>query len=178
MPLPAAPAVFRGVSCRRFPSGVLQPFWLQLPVLLLRWSYLVGFEVSWVRRLVFYLVSRSSSGACGWRYFPCRRLPLGVAAFSDTVCLTYCCEGGVGWEATLPLCCRCFSCTGWFAGVHWVLHPVSGCSHRGCDCSLDDSVVVLFDSTCLLGFVCCSVVSLRFSTSVGAVRFPACFPLP
>ena len=35
------------------------------------------------------------------------------------------------------------------AGVHWVLHPVSGCSHRGCDCSLDDSVVVLFDSTCL-----------------------------
>ena len=100
-----------------------------------------------------------SSGACGWRCFPCRRLPLGVAAFSDTVCLTYCCAGGVGWEATLSLCCRCFSCTGWLAGVHWVLHPVSGCSHRVCDCSLDDSVVVLFDSTCLLGFVCCSVVS-------------------
>ena len=159
MPLPAAPAVFRGVSCRRFPSGVPQPFWLQLPVLLLRWSYLDGFEVSWVRRLVFYLVSRSSSGACGWRCFPCCRLTLGVTAFSDTVCLPYCCAGGVGWEATLPFCCQCFSCTGWLARVHWVLHPVSGCSHRRCDCPLDDSVLVLFDSTCLLGFVCCSVVS-------------------
>ena len=51
--------------------------------------------------------------------------------------------------ATLPLCCLCFACTGWLAGVHWDLHPVSGCSHRGCDCSLDDSVVVLFGSTCL-----------------------------
>ena len=132
-----------------YPLGIPQPFWLQLPVLLLRWSYVVGFEVSWVRRLVFYLVLCSSSGACGWRCLPCRRLTLGVAAFSDTVCLTYCCAGGVGWEATLPLCCLCFSCTGWLAGVHWVLHPVSGCSHRGCDCSLDDSVVVLFDSTCL-----------------------------
>ena len=121
-----------------YPSGVPQPFWFQLPVLLLRWSYVVGFEVSWVHRLVFYLVSCSSSGACGWRCLPCRRLPLGVAAFS-----------GIGWGATLPLCCLCFSCTGWLAGVHWVLHPVSGCSHRGCDCSLDDSVVVLFDSSCL-----------------------------
>ena len=39
VPLPAAPAVFRGVSCRRLPLGVTQPFWLQIPVLLLRWSY-------------------------------------------------------------------------------------------------------------------------------------------
>ena len=155
-----------------YPSGVPQLSWLQLPVLLLRWSYVVGFEVSWVRRLVFYLVSCSSS--C----LPCRRLPLGFAAFSDTTCLTYCCAGGVGWEATLPLCCMCFSCTGWLAGVHWVLHPVSGCSHRGCDCPLDDSVVVLFDylplGLCLLFFR----LLLWFSTSVGAVRFPACFPLP
>ena len=127
-------------------SGVPLPFWLQLPVLLLRWSYVVGFEVSWVRRLVFYLVSCSS---CGLRCLPCRRLPLGVAAFSDPVCLTYGCAGGVGWEATLPLCCQCFFCTGWLAGVHWVLHPVSGSSHGGCDCPLDNSVVVLFDSTCL-----------------------------
>ena len=99
-----------------YPQGVPQPFWLQLLVLLLRWSFIVGFAVSWVRRLVFYLVSCSSSGACGWRYLPCRRLPLGVAAFSDTVCLTYCCAGGVCWAATLPLCCLCFSCTGWLAG--------------------------------------------------------------
>ena len=38
VPLPAAPAVFRGVSCRSLPLGVKPPFWLQLPVLLLRWS--------------------------------------------------------------------------------------------------------------------------------------------
>ena len=112
-----------------------------------------------MRRLVFYLVPCSSSGACGLHCLPCRRLPLGVSDFSDTVCLTYCCAGGVGWAATLPLCYQCFSCTGWLAGVCWVLHPVSGSSHRGCDCSLGDSVVVLFGSTCLQGFVCCSVVS-------------------
>ena len=109
----------------------------------------VGFAVSLMRRLVFYLVPCSSSGACGLRCLPCRRLPYGVSAFSDTVCLTYCCAGGVGWAATLPLCYQCFSCTGWLAGVHCFLHPVSGGSHRGCDCSLDDCVVVLFDSTCL-----------------------------
>ena len=72
-----------------------------------------------------YLVPCSSSGACGLRCLPCRRLPLGVSAFTDTVCLTYCCAGGVGWAATLPLCYQCFSCTGWLAGVRWVLHPVS-----------------------------------------------------
>ena len=109
----------------------------------------VGFAVSFMRRLVFYLVPCSSSGACGLHCFPCRRLSLGVSAFSDTVCLTYCCAGGVGWATTLPLFYQCFSCTGWLAGDRWVLHPVSGSSHRGCDCSLGDSVVVLFGSTCL-----------------------------
>ena len=37
----------------------------------------------------------------------------------------------------------CFSCSGWLAGVHWVLHPVSGCSSWGCVCSLGDSVITL-----------------------------------
>ena len=104
----------------------------------------VGFAVSLVRRLVFNLVPCSSSGACGLR-----RLPFGVSAFTDTVCLTYCCAGGVGWAATLPLCYQCFSCTGWLAGVRWVLHPVSGSSHIGCECSLGGSVVMPFGSTCL-----------------------------
>ena len=119
----------------------------------------VGFAVSLVRRLVFYLVPCSYSVACGWRCLPCCRLPLEVSAFFDTVCLTYCCAGGVGWAASLPFCYQCFSCTGGLAGVRWVLRCVSGSSHRGCDCSLGDSVVVLFGSTCLSGFVCCSVVS-------------------
>ena len=103
--------------------------------------------------------SSSSSGACGGRCLPCRKLPLGVSALSDTVCLTYCCAGGVGWAASLPFCYQCFSCTGRLAGVRWVLCPVSGSSHWGCDCSLGDSVVVLFGFTCLSGFACCSVVS-------------------
>ena len=44
---------------------------------------------------------------------PAARLPFGASAFSDTVYLAYCCAGGVGWAATLPLCSRCFSCAGW-----------------------------------------------------------------
>ena len=46
----------------------------------------------------------------------------GFCPFSDTVCLTYCCAGGVSWSATLLFCYRCLSCTGWLAGVRWVLH--------------------------------------------------------
>ena len=68
----------------------------------------------------------------------------GFCPFSDTVCLTYRCAGGVSWSATLPFCYRCFSCTGWLASVRWVLHPVSESSLRRCDCSLIDSIVVLF----------------------------------
>ena len=37
----------------------------------------------------------------------------------------------------------CFYCAGWFAGVCWVLHPVSGSSRWGCVCSLGDSVMTL-----------------------------------
>ena len=37
----------------------------------------------------------------------------------------------------------CFSCSGWLAGVRWVLHPVSGCSSWGGVYSLDDSAVTL-----------------------------------
>ena len=114
----------------------------------------VGFVVSLVRHWVFYLVSCSSSGSCGLRCLPCRRLPLRVSAFSATVYVTYWCAGGIGWSATLPFCYQCFSCTGWLTGVHWVLHPVSGSSHRGCDCSLDDCIVVLFGSTCYVVSSC------------------------
>ena len=91
--------------------------------------------------------------------FPCRRLPFGVSAFSVTVWLAYCCSGGLGWAATLPLCSQCFSCAGWLAGAGWVLHPVSGSSLGGCDCSLGGSVVVPYGSPCLSGFVTCSAIS-------------------
>ena len=82
------------------------------------------------------------------RGFPCHRSPFGVSA-SDTVCLAYCCAGGVGWATALPLCSQCFSSTGGLARVRWVLHPVTGSSHGGCDCSLCGSVVVPYGSPCL-----------------------------
>ena len=105
--------VFRGVSCRWLSLGVPQPFWLQLADLLLQWRLVVGLAVSLVHHLVFYLVLCSSFGACGWRHFPCRGLPLGgFSAFSVTGCLTYCHSCGVSWAATLPFFFLCFSCSG------------------------------------------------------------------
>ena len=165
MPLPAAPAVFRGVSCHRLPLEVPLPFLapvacpapaVELCLLGLRCLGL-GSWFSTLCRALF-------PGPAVW----CR-LPFGAYAFSDTVYLAYCCAGGVGWAATLPLCSRCFSCAGWLAGVHWVLHPVSGSSHGGCDCFLGGSVVVPFGSPFLsLCYLFCHLL-LRLSTSVGAV---------
>ena len=106
----------------------------------------VGFAVSLVLRLVSNLCRALPPGPAVLRSLPCHRLPFGILAFSDAVCLAYCCAGGVGWAATLPLCSQCFSCTGWLAGVRWVLHPVSRSSHRGCDCSLGGIVMVPFGS--------------------------------
>ena len=40
--VPVAPAVLCSMSCRRFPSVVIQPFWLRLPVLLLCWRRGLG----------------------------------------------------------------------------------------------------------------------------------------
>ena len=151
VPLPAAPAVFpRRVLPQVTLRGLRKLFWLQLPVLLLRWSSVcwacgvfgaaLGFPpcaVLFLRGLQFCAAS------------PVARLPFWVSAFSDTVCLTYCCAGGVGWASTLPLCSQCFSCAGWLAGVRWLLRPVSGSSHGSCDCSLGGSVVVPYGSPCL-----------------------------
>ena len=148
--LPAAPAVFRGVSCRRLPFGGSQPFWLQMPVLLLRWSYVCGVCGVFSAALVFSLVLCPSSGACGFAQLPLPQVTLsGFLPFSGHVCLPYCCAGGVGWASALSLCSQCFSYTGWLADVRWVLHPVTGCSHCGCDCSLYGSVVVPYGSPCL-----------------------------
>ena len=156
MPLPAVPAVFpRLVLPQVTLRGLHKLFWLQLPVLLLRWS-----SVCWVCGAWFSTLCRALlPGPAVLGSFPCRRLPFGVSAVSVTVCLAYGCAGGLGWAATLPLCSQCFSCAGWLAGVRWVLHPVSGSSHRGCDCSLGGSVVVPYGSPCLLGFVTCSIIS-------------------
>ena len=116
-----------------YPYGVTHPFWLQLPVCSCGGAMFVGFAVSLVSRRVSSLVSALSPGPAVCAAYPAAGCPWGFLPFSDTVFLTYCCAGSVSWSATLPLCYRCFSCTGWLAGVRWVLHPVSGSSHRGCD---------------------------------------------
>ena len=114
-----------------------------------------------------------------WGSFPCRRLPFRVSAFSDTVCLAYCCAGGLGWAATLLLCSQCFSCAGWLAGVRWVLLPVSGSSHGGCACSLGGSVVVPYGSPCLRAlFLALSSPPAVLTLCGCCALFIAWFPLP
>ena len=80
--VPAAPVVLRGVNCCRFPSVVIQPFWLRLPVLLLLWRRALGGRLS----LCILSASPSQSG-----------LPM------FAVCRTlsgWFCQGGCGfvWE--------------------------------------------------------------------------------
>ena len=73
VPLPAA------CPAAGYPSEVTQPFWLQMPVLLLRWSYVCGVCGVFRAALVFSLVPCS---ACGFGAgSPYRRLPFGVSAF-------------------------------------------------------------------------------------------------
>ena len=102
VPLPAAPAVFCGVSCLRLPLWGSAPF------------------------LAPVACPAPAVELCLW----------------GLRCQPYCCAGGVGWAAALPLWSQCFSHTDWLADVRWVLHPVTRCSHGGCVCSLYDSVVV------------------------------------
>ena len=82
------------------PYGVPQPFWLQLPVLLLRWSFIVGFDV-FGATLGFLPYAVLFLRACG---FPAQVTLGGFSAFYVTVCVTYCYAGGVGWAATLSWC--------------------------------------------------------------------------
>ena len=150
VPLPATPAVFRGVSCRRLPLGgyatFLAPVACPAPAVEL---CLLGLRCLWCGAWFSSLCRALPLAPVVLRGLPYRRLPFGVSAFSDPVCLTYCCAYGVGWAATLPLCSQCFSYTGWLAGVRWVLHPMTGPSHGGCDCFLCGSMVVPYGSPCL-----------------------------
>ena len=176
VPLPGAPAVFRGVSCSWLPLAGSATFWLLLPSLILRWTFVVGLAVSWYTTWFSTLCLRSlpsagsatflapvcwptpavepccwvggwfstlCRGACSLRRFPCSKFPWGFSAFSVTGCLSFCYPGGIGCPATLLFFFLCFYCSSWLAGVHWVLHPVSGCSSWGCVCSLGDSIITL-----------------------------------
>ena len=99
-PLGFLPCASAASPSAAYPYRVLQPFWLQFAGLLLRWSLVVGLEVSLMCRLVFYHVPCSSSGACGLRSLPCKRFPWGFSAV--TGCLSFCFPGDVGWASALP----------------------------------------------------------------------------
>ena len=78
VPLPGAPAVFRGVSCSWLPLAGSATFWLLLAGLLLQWTFVVGLAVSWYTTWFSTLCLRS---------FPCSSLPLtGFATFLAPVC--------------------------------------------------------------------------------------------
>ena len=77
-----------------------------------------------------------------WFSTMCRALPPGPAAcaaypaagslgdFQVTRCLSFYFPGDIGWAQPFPSY-LCFSCSGWLAGVRWLLHPVSRCSRLG-----------------------------------------------
>ena len=105
VPLPAAPAVFRGVSCRRLLLGgyatFLAPVACPAPAVEL---CLLGLRYLWCVAWISTLCRALPPGPAVCAAYPAAGCPWGVSAFSDTVCLTYCCAGGVGWAATFPLC--------------------------------------------------------------------------
>ena len=170
MPLPGAPAVFRGVSCRWLPLAGSATFlapvsWPTPAVETCCWvGGVFGAPLGFLPCTVLFLR--------GLRFvqLPLPQLTLGgFSAFFITRCLTYCYSGGVGWAATLPLYfCASPAPAGLqgFAGFC----TLSGSSHWGCVCSLGDSVMNLLAFPYLrvgallargvYGVSCCEVCSL------------------
>ena len=83
--------------------GFCKPFWLQLPVLLLRWSLVVGLACLWCVTWFSTLCHALPPGTAVCAAYSAAGCPWGFSDFSVPGCLTYCCPGGVGWAATLPL---------------------------------------------------------------------------
>ena len=167
VPLPGAPAVFGGVSCRWLPLAGSATFlapvsWLTPAVETCWWvGGVFGRYPTWFSTLCHALPPGPAvCTAFPWGVFClfCHRVP-------DLLLLWWRRLGG-----NPSLIFLCFSCAGWFAGVCWVLHPVSGTSRWGCVCSLGDSVMTLlafpyFRVGALLawgvyGVSCCEVCSL------------------
>ena len=171
VPLPGAPAVFRGVSCRWLPLAGSATFlapvsWPTPAVETCCWVGCVfgaplGFlpcAVLFLRGLRFAQLPLPQLTLWGVFCLFCHRVP-------DLLLLWW---RGLGSNPSLIF--LCFSCAGWLAGVYWVLHPVSGSSRWGCVCSLGDSVMTLLAFPYLrvgallawgvYGVSCCEVCSL------------------
>ena len=80
---------FRSMSCRRLPLGgyatILAPVACPAPAVEL---CMLGLRCLWCVAWFSTLCSALPPGPAVLRSLPCRRLPFGVSAFSDTVCLT------------------------------------------------------------------------------------------
>ena len=104
MPLTAAPAVFRGVSCHRLPFGGSATFLASCLSCSCSGALLLGLRclgcVAWFSTWCRALPPGPAVGAAS----PAAGYPWGLLPFLTAVCLTYCCAGGVGWVATLPFC--------------------------------------------------------------------------
>ena len=125
VPLPAAPVVFHGVSCRRLPFGGSATFLAPVAGPAPAVELCCGVCGVLVRRLVFYLVPCSSSGACGWRSLPCRRLPLGVFCLfchrvPDLLLLWWRRLGGNPSLILSVLLLRRMACRGLLGSAPWV----------------------------------------------------------
>ena len=140
------PAVFRGVSCRRFPFGgyasFLAPDACPAPAVEL---CLWGLRCLLMRRLFSALCRAPPPAPAVLRSFPCRRLPFGVSAFFwprlPALLLHWWrrlgCRPSLVISVLLhQLACRCSLGSA----------PCDKCSHCGCDCSLYGSVVVPYGS--------------------------------
>ena len=110
-----------------------------------------------VRRLVFHLVRCFSSGACGFGQLPLPQvaclwvLPPYAWPASEPAAL-------VGLQPS-PCVLSASPAPAGLLGFAGFLHPVSGCSHEGCECSLGGSVGVPYDYPFLSSFVSYSVFS-------------------
>ena len=111
VPLPGAPAVFHSVSCHWLPLAGSATF--LAPV---GWPAPAVETCCWVGGVFGAPLGFLPCAVLFLRGLRFAQLPLpqvtlgGFSAFSVTGCLTYCCSGGVGWAATLPLYFLCFSC--------------------------------------------------------------------
>ena len=104
VPLPGAPAVFRGVSCRWLPLAGSATF--LAPV---RWPTPAVVTCCWVGGVFGTPLGFLPCAVLFFQGLRFAQLPLpqltlgGFSAFSVIGCLTYCYSGSVGLAATLPL---------------------------------------------------------------------------
>ena len=196
VPLPGAPAVFRGVSCCWLPFAGSAPYRAPVGWPILQWTFVVGLAVSWYTTWFSTLCQRS---------LPCRSLPLADSAtFLAPVCwptpaVVPCCwVGGVFGASLGSLPCAVLFLRGLRFAMLTLQQVPLGLFCLFChrvpilllsrwrrlagDPSLLFSVLLLLRLACwgsLGSALCVRVLQLRLCLLFGRqCHHPACFPLP